>query len=217
MATKSTELELVQTMRVEEEHVNSHLARWMEAVHEARAVLLTNAYSKGELKAASRGVPWPLAIPGIPSPGGDAHLLSKKEGSSDTDAHDQTPYSCNDSSCSSRENAATKPTELELAATCGIIDENPSQSQAMERMADLQSHNLRRHRSSLAKTKPNCENAQEGARGRCALSRPWRSDIPRRRATAGTMTETTVLSTPPWTTRDSWRKSSMRGGKQNGA
>ena len=94
--------------------MNSDLARWTEAVHKACPVPPINASSRGELQAASRGVPWTLATPSISSPGGDAHLLSEEEGSLGTDAHDQTPYLCKDSSCSSQENVATKSTELEL-------------------------------------------------------------------------------------------------------
>ena len=48
--------------------------------------------------------------------------LIREEGSSGTDTHGQTPYLCIDISCSSQENLATKPTELELAAVGDLID-----------------------------------------------------------------------------------------------
>ena len=101
-------------------------------MHEACPVPPTDTSSKGDLQAASRGVPLPRPTPSISSSGGDAHLSSEEEGSSGTDAHGQTPYLCNDSSCSSQENTAIRPTELELAAARDLINENLSRSQAVE-------------------------------------------------------------------------------------
>ena len=130
----------------------------------------TNASCERELQAASTELPWPLATPSISSAKNDLHLWSEEEGSSGMDNHGLTPYSCNNSSCSSQENITTSPTELELAVERDLIEENLSRSQAEERVADLQFHDPRRpqpggHRSSPAATKPNLEHAQEGVRG----------------------------------------------------
>ena len=53
-------------------------------------------------------------------------------------------YSCNDSNCSSQEDASTGLGELELALARDLIQENLSRSQALDKMAELQFHDLRR-------------------------------------------------------------------------
>ena len=119
-----------------------------------------------EFQVAYSGVPGPLATPSK-----DAHLSSGEEGSSSTDKHGAARgapnhsappgrYSCNNDSCSSQENLTTWPTEQELAVARNLIQENLTRSQAMDRMAEIQFHDLRRpqqggHRSSPAVTKPN--------------------------------------------------------------